>query len=827
MVSRLSILAVTTALTLSLAMPAFAQNSNDEVVVTATKRNETIFDVPLAVTAVTGDTLEQAQIRDISDLQNIAPSLLFSQSTGSNQTVLTIRGIGTPGQNSGLEQSVGVVIDGVFRGRPGSALNDYIDINQIEVLRGPQGTIFGKNTTAGVINVRTAKPSFDFKAKADVTLGNFDLQQYRASISGPITDTLAASLSGSRQTRDGFVTSILDGSDVNNRDRWSVRGQLLWEPTDDISLRIIGDHAEGDENCCAAVPVLLGPSAGLIQALGGTLPPTTPGTLGGSTGGLVDFDERVTTITPEQPLEDPLNDTGISGELTWDLGPVVATALAAYREFESVPLTDGDISTLNLFTATTAAQDLDEVSLEFRLTSDTDGPFEWIAGAYLFNQDIEANQFLAFGPDTRNFFAAVTPTVPNPLTMGTTTINVLNLIEALTMTPPNTFFAEGVVSDDNFFQDSNSFAFFGNATWHVTDRLDITGGVRYTNESKDADFQINNTGAFSQLPLGLIAGGMFSGLSNLQTVPAVVPFQAEFDDDDISIAASLSYEVSDALNLYARFSQGYKSGGFNLNRNGPNTAPGAPGQVSNFAALVAADPTLTPLQSLQDAVTFQPENTNAYELGFKSRFLENRLKLDGTFFFQSVEDFQANAFNGTTFSIINAGEVESFGFELDYSFAITEDLFLTGGGSFQDVEYASFTNSGATNAQIQAGMPVQDLTGERPNFASDVVLTGALNYKRDLTEKIGLNSRVGYRYRSEYTTAQDNDPTSLQDGFVTIDATLGFEFYDGLVGLDFWGKNLTDQTIRNITFDTPFQAGSFSAFLEAPRTYGATLRFNY
>jgi len=161
------------------------------------------------------------------------------------------------------------------------------------------------------------------------------------------------------------------------------------------------------------------------------------------------------------------------------------------------------------------------------------------------------------------------------------------------------------------------------------------------------------------------------------------------------------------------------------------------------------------------------------------------------------------------------------------AFAITEDLFLTGGGSFQDVEYASFTNAGATNAQIQAGMPVQDLTGERPNFASDVVLTGALNYKRDLTEKIGLNSRVGYRYRSEYTTAQDNDPTSLQDGFVTIDATLGFEFYDGLVGLDFWGKNLTDQTIRNITFDTPFQAGSFSAFLEAPRTYGATLRFNY
>lgn len=800
--------------------PGYAQ-SGDEVVVTATKRDETIFDVPLAVTAVSAAELDKSQVRDISELQNLAPTLTFSRSTGGLQSVFAIRGIGTAGNNTGLEQSVGVVIDGVYRGRPGAALGDYININQVEVLRGPQGTIFGKNTSAGVINVRTAKPSFTPMAKGDLTVGNYNLMQLRGVASGPISENLAVSISGSRQTRDGYITNRVDGSKLNDRDRWSVRGQLLWEPADDISFRLIADHSEAEEKCCVAVPVLYGPSAAAVAGAGGTLVPNTPGTLGGYPGGIADLGGREVFVNPEQPFVDPLDDSGVSLEVEWDLGPVTATTILAHRTFESIPNIDADFTSANIFDSV-IGQDLTEDSVEIRFASNGRNTIDWLAGAYLFNQEIDAQNYLGFGADTRTYVGFVTPQVPNPLTpLDTTdTINVVSLLETLNGETAGTYFAAGQASTDQYLYDAGSYALFGNATWHVSDQLDITVGARYTDETKEADYRIDSTGAFSQVALA----GPFAGLASLQTAPAVDDFNVKNSDDNLSIAVSAAYEVSDTVNLYARYAQGYKSGGFNLNRNGPNTAPGTSDRTADYATLVVADPSLTPTQSLRNAVTFNPEEIDAYEIGAKTRWFDNRLKLDATLYMQTLSDFQANSFNGTVFTIRNAGELEGKGLELDYVFDATDHWRITGGATFQDVEYTSFT--GASNVASSAS-PTQDLTGEKPNFVSDMILTGAVDYSRAINESYDFLGRLGYRYRTDYTTGQDNDAITVQDDFLMLDALLGFTTEDGKYGLEIWGKNITDETVSTIIFDTPLQRGSFSSFLEAPATYGATLRVNY
>jgi len=819
MANRLSILLATSALTALIFSPAQAQEADDEIIVTATKRPETLFDVPVPVTAVTGEALDKAHIRDISDLQSSAPSLTFNQSTGGTQSVFAIRGIGTAGQNAGLEQSVGVIVDGVYRGRPGSALGDYVDIEQIEILRGPQGTLFGKNTSAGVINVRTQKPSFDRRVKADFTYGNYNLAQIRAAYSEGLSENLAFSLAGSYQSRDGYVENIFNDTSINDRDRWSLRGQLLWEPSDDFSLRLIGDMMEGKEECCAPVPVLYGPTAAAIQGLGGQLLPGTPGSIGSVSGTLVDVDRRETAVNNiDQPTTDPLKDRGVSAEAEWDLGEMTATAIAAYRTFESQPLIDGDYSTLDMFTASNG-QDLDETSLEIRLASDGAKTLDWMVGAYYFDQHIDALNILDFGTDTRAYFDLILPRVFGQ--------PVLNLVENNQMLARGTLAGDIRASEDRFDYNAESYALFGNATWHVSDRFDLTVGARYTDETKDADYDINATDPFSQVDLRTIFNGLFIGLRQLQVAPAVVPFETEFSDDNLSLMASASYEVADNVNVYARYAQGYKSGGFNLTRTGPNTIAGVPDRVSNYDELVMADPSLTPLQSLQNAVQFLPEEAETFEIGFKSRLFDNKLKLDVSVFSQELENFQANSFNGTVFTIRNAGTVEGQGVELDYTWRLSDSLTYTGSASFQDIEYGEFVAAAPTNSQIAAGQATQDLSGEKPNFVSDVNLTGNVTFEVPMSDSFGIFARGGYRHRSEYFTAQDLDDVSLQPSFWMFDASLALVPEDSFWAVELWAKNLTDETVQNIAFDTSLQAGSYSAWYEAPRTYGATLRLNW
>jgi outer membrane receptor protein involved in Fe transport len=291
----------------------------DEIIVTATKRPESLFDVPVAVTAYSSEQLERAQVRDVRDLQVVAPTLAVNSSTGSTQTVFTIRGIGTPGQNTGLEQSVGVFLDGVYRGRPGAALGDLADISQIEVLRGPQGTLFGRNTSGGVVAVQTREPEFIPGGQITASAGDYAHRQFMATVTGPLLgDTVAGRLTATSQERDGYLDDFRVGGTYNDRSRWSVKGQLLWDISPEATLRLIADRSETEEVCCAAVPVFYGPTSAAVAALGGALRTGTTGTYGGVAGRFVDNSIYDVAMNPAtQPLDDSSVDQGVSA--AWEL----------------------------------------------------------------------------------------------------------------------------------------------------------------------------------------------------------------------------------------------------------------------------------------------------------------------------------------------------------------------------------------------------------------------------------------------------------------------------------------------------------------------------
>lgn len=776
----------------------------DEIIVTATKRPEALFDVPVAVTAYTAEQIEAAQVRDLRDMTLIAPALSVNTSGGATQTTLTIRGVGTAGQNTGLEQSVGVFIDGVYRGRPGAALGDLFDVAQIEVLRGPQGTLFGRNTSAGVVSIHTAAPAFVPEGRIEASVGDYDFRRVQASVSGPlIEDRLAGRLTVSTQSREGFVTDTVTGATYNDRDRWSARGQLLWAINPRTELRLIADYSETDESCCAALPVFYGPSAAALRALGATLRDGTAHVYGPYTGVRTDTGRYEIALNADaQPMDDSARDHGLSAQLDWNFGAVDLTVIAARRGYESTPAIDADYTDLDLFQQV-AGQDIEERSLEVRLASAADAAarLEWTVGVFLFDQDIDADQELRFGVHLRPYLEAVTPRVA--VAPGVT-LPVLRVLEQTVGLPVGRIAAAGLAVDDDYDYSSRSAAVFGHATYDLTDRVSVAGGLRYSREKKRADYDIRSYDPLSQIPLiGPLAP--FAALAALQQFPAVAPFSTGFTDDDLSGTFSVSYAAGPGVNLFARYARGYKSGGFNLSRTAPQTRPGAP----------TADPA---------NVAFRPETVDAWEAGGKFRFLGGRAQVNANLFYQTLKDYQNNAFDGVVFRIINAGEVESKGLEWDYRLQLTDGLSLDGGGTWQDVSYAHFPNANPTAAQSATGMIVQDLAGRRPHFVSDLTLSGGVTYEQPVGAGLGLRANLNYLYRSEYETAQDLDPLSLQDGHVLLNASLALGRIDQAWSVELWGRNLTDERVASLVFDVPFQTATQVTVMEPPRTWGVTVR---
>ncbi|MEM8988307.1 MAG: TonB-dependent receptor, partial [Pseudomonadota bacterium] len=460
-----------------LATDAMAQSLVDEITVTATKREENIQDVPIAVSAYSGALLEASGANDIRELTSVSPSLTVaatqSEATGVNAR---IRGVGTVGDNPGLQSAVGVFIDEVYRSRNSVALGDLGEIEGVEIARGPQGTLFGRNSSAGAIIVRTKQPEFENSGYIEGTYGSFDNVRVSGGLTGPLVENLLAGrVNVSWEQRDGYIEDLNGGDDLNDRDRVQARGQLLFEPSDEVSVRFIADYAKREENCCGAVSIVNGPLQGLANALGGgaEVDPPNPSAL-------------VASVTPGRGYQQDVDEWGVSTQVNWALPFGDLVSITAYRDWEVVRSQDVDYSTADIafrpedgFT-----NGFETFTQELRLSGET-GPLEWIFGGFYSKEDVTLNDQLSVGAQYEAFFD----------TLASGLAGAAVDISAITSLPDGAVFGPGGIAsqNDNHNVESTSWAIFTSQTLNVTDRLAVTAGVRYTEEDIDYSSVLSST----------------------------------------------------------------------------------------------------------------------------------------------------------------------------------------------------------------------------------------------------------------------------------------------------------------------------------------------
>ena len=801
----------------SSAQQASSQPVLTEIIVTAQKREQNIQDVPISVIALSAQQLKDGGVTDIKNLQALTPGLTVTSTTSENVTTARIRGIGTVGDNPGLESSVGVVIDGVYRPRNGVGFGDLGEIEQIEILEGPQGELFGKNNDAGVINIVTKRPSSTFGATAEITGGNYNDREINASVTGPLGDIAAARFYAGYQRRDGFL-NVSDGLGPNtdnrtdNRNMFTMRGQLLLTPSDAVSFLLIGDYSKRNESCCGAVQVANGPFTGITNALA-----AVPA-LGGQPGtvGLLDppspFSRQAFS---NYPVGQQIRDMGISGELDWDLGAAKLTSITAWRDNSITSGNDTDYTGVDIaFSPDTQGNltDFKQVSEELRLAGKS-GPLDWLVGGFFSNEILTSNTTIFAGNDFDLYTGAVASAaatgVPNFL-----------LIPSLTGSPPGGTFIPGVSGEADFYhQSAKSFAFFTNETYNITQGLDLTAGVRFTSEKKTADSHYvspdGGSGCGRLLPsvFAMPPGAEQSLLLALDCATVFNPFFAghttsqSFTEGNVSGTVKLSYRFTPDVMAYASWANGYKAGGFNLAR---VTAPTGPESI------------LTPNFDTE----FPRETVQSFEIGLKSMLANRTVRLNASIFDQKYDNFQLNTFTGLQFVVSTISKVESKGAEFDTAWATPlQGLSLSGGVTYAFTNITDFGDSLPLFAPNIATSLVR--LNDRLSFAPLWSGVAAANYTVPINESLQFHVNVNEKFNSSYNTGSDLDPRKLQGGYGILNARIGIGAPDGKWTAEIWGANLADKGYYQVAFDGPFQVGQVDAFLADPRTFGITLRTKF
>ena len=804
--------------------------ADGDIIVTATKREQTLQDVPISVSVTSQATIDRAQIRDLIDLQSVVPSLKVAQLNAVGQTNFIIRGFGNGNGNDGIESSVGVFIDGVYRSRSAAALDDLPEIERVEVLRGPQSTLFGKNVSAGAISIVTKKPSFEAGGKAEITYGNLDQMQARATVTGPLTDTIAVRLSGSVNVRDGYFRNLTTGSDVNNRDRHSVRGDVLWQPSSDFSLRVIADYNLIKERCCGVVTIQNGPATQLIGA------PVAFGGLGKAIGNPArPFDRDV--IFNTNPVN-RVRGAGISAQAEYDVGFAKLTSITAYRNQVNESQQDIDFTAAAISSNTTANK-IKTFTQELRITSDGDGPFSYMIGGFYQNEKLNTGREIRFGSDIRAFadglsgqvpaalLAGLPPTLGNAI-RGRSNIYALEFLQSLvtpSIVPGRTYFQAGQGIIDNYALKQTSYSIFGQADYKLTERLTVTGGLAYLNDRKRAmsmvtlqdPFSALNLQAVPQFPLLGLPGNIYGSLGALQFFygnspthgPVNFPNANEsgvLKGDKFTYAGRVAYDLG-AINVYASYSTGWKAGAFNLSSD--SRPPNANG-VGRTAA---------------------PENVTVYEAGMKAKFRGGFFNL--AVFKQTIKGFQSNAFTGLGYSLVNAGQESVRGFEADAAYSPARFLSFTGAVTYLDPKYDSFTGAACVNYDTLR-CPLNPATGLRPNFRN---LTGdrpagipkwsasaSATLSHDIASGVNAYLRGEYDYTSKFQSTETTPPELSSYSQNTVNASAGVTFVDQKLEVMGWVRNLTQNNYLITTFPTVAQDGSYSGYPNQPRTYGVTLR---
>jgi len=837
--------------------PASDTDYGNDIIVTATKRSQTLQDTPIAVSVTSAADIQNAQIRDLIDLQSAVPSLRVSQLQSSANTNFIIRGFGNGANNPGIEPSVGVFIDGVYRSRSAAQIGDLPNVERIEVLRGPQSTLFGKNASAGVISIVTQKPQYEFGGSVEASYGNYDAFVIKGDITGPISDKIAFSLGGNYNRRDGYARDVNLDTDVNDRNRWGVRGQLLFEPTEALTIRLIGDYDKIDENCCIAGNVIAGPTVAITNALAG----------GPSVDANNPFSYRVYNNFLSSNL---IKNYGGSGQIDYDLGNMSLTSITAYREVRSDTNQDSDFTSADLIGQKSDDTAINTFTQELRLASDFDGPINFLIGGYYFNEKIKQHSQIYFGDDFRAYGNALIQAASGGALSVPVLEGTLGTLEGNPAKYVGTFFRAGDGMDEYYGMKNTAWSIFGTVDFDVTDRLTLTLGGNYTKDKKRFTTDVTSTDVFSGINLDapayapfrnqLILGGalqqagvnpndpaaVLAFATNPATAATFQQFQAfatanqnnpaanplnplkafqflppflnvpnsvepgKTNDGDFSYSARLAYKLTDTVNVYATYATGFKASSVNLSRDSRPLA-------SDLPAIIAGG--LGTANLVSGTRFAAPEESTVYEAGLKAQWSVAALNL--AVFKQSIKGFQSNVFTGTGFALANAGKQSTWGLEFDGSVRPVQGLNLSLAVTWLDPKYDSFVASA-----------FGDLSGKKPAGIPDLSVSMGGTYTYEFAGGTKAIAHVDYQYESptQIVDGLSGFPASVAQNLkrevnqlnasFTVALTNGFE-------LGVWGRNLTNAQYLTTVFDAVAQAGSVSGYPSQPRTYGVTGRFKF
>ncbi len=838
--------------------PAYAQDQDgaetvddNVIIVTATRRAQDVQDIPIAVTAVSPVQLEQQGVVNVQNIGSVSPSFSTSNAqTASGTVVLRIRGVGTTSNNIGFESAVGIFVDGAYQSRPGVALGEFVDVERVEVLRGPQGTLFGRNTSAGALNITNKRPDLDeFGGFVNATYGNFDHISVQGAINAPIIeDTLAFRLTGAYRQRDGFV-DVVDSTgnkiaESNETDQYLVRGQLGFESESGITARLIGDYSQSTASCCSAVEVLRSgvETSGLFAAVGlglrggqaGVNAATTPFDTVNVQRAL---DDRLSTES--FPSDSKISQWGITGEVEVPLGDNADIIyIGSYREFEARNAYDSDFSGLDIFNVLPdvgagGGTEINTMTHELRVQGEAfDGALNWLVGGYYSDEDISQTANFGLGTDYDRLVGALlgagtggaTLNPASPIFLGATPLQTLTGVDPATVRTAN-----------RYTQNSKSWSVFTHNTLEVAQGLKLTVGLRYSDESKDGSFSqpfINNNlcpATLGQIGAGNVPAPLINNIFGLGcfafTAPAIGsdanpfplprPFDTTFSDEELIYTGKVSYEFASPITVYASFTHGYKSGGFNLD---------------STAAAGGADP------------RFASEEVDAYEVGLKAKFLDNAVTLNVAGFHEEFTNFQVLEFTGAQFTTFNVPVAKSTGVELETVIRPDDNFTINGGLTYTDARYPNNCAGSLTSPNVI------NLCGNSLTNAPKWVGIMGATYDRDLGSSLKFFVNAQLRMESDRRTSTQAslvpnaaqitaagsvqaaaaatalNPFDIQDSNIKINMRAGIGDINDAWGIEAWVTNLTNEITRGVTFNTVLRSGSRSAFVQEPRMFGLTLR---
>jgi len=751
-----------------------------DVIVTARRRAENAQKVPAALSVVGGELIDQSYTVNTQGLTTLIPSLNYSSANPRN-TAFTIRGLGSSvvavsQANDGLEPGVGFYVDQVYHARPATAAFDFADLEQVEELRGPQGTLFGKNTTAGALNITTRSPTFTQEGFAELSYGERNLVQAKGWVSGPITDGIAYRLSAVSTRRDGVIDNIRTGRDTNTLGTQAVRGQLLFKPDDAIRMRVIADFTNFQAYCCGQVYLRTGTSlraasrqfggpAGLAAQFGYTPASTNP------------YD-RVTDI--DGPLGVDTNEGGVSAITDWNLGFATLTSVSAWRFWNWDAENDRDYTGLPIQSSQHIPSRQDQYSQELRLASNGTGPLSYVVGLYGFRQRIVGRPISIYGPAAARYL------------IGTTTGT------ANTPVPANLL--DGYGQDGRTDFRSRSYAAFGEVNWRLLPRLTATLGLRYTQEDKDGYYTTTVSGGPATTNAALVNARL--GVLRAQS------YEAHDSDGSLSGRGNIAWQATENTMAYASYARGFKSGGINMS--------GLPLDNSDRPVLATA--------------VVRPERNETYEVGIKNALFDRRLIVNIDGFYTKVHDFQATVVENSLTQTVqlrgylsNIPEVTVKGIEADVTAVLLPGLSARTNVAYSDGTYSDYP-AGPCPLEVQTAATTQcSLTGRRLASLPRFAVTAGLDYTRPIGSGAAF-VHVDTASRSGYNGDPGLSRFTYIRGYNLTNANVGYRFADGTEVI-VWARNVLDADyIQNLTI----QAGNSGLILGSPsdpRTVGGTVRF--